>query len=122
MSSTAPASDKSTLCDALAGQCIGRDCGKNGHPDEPIHGTAAHTMSGGYGHGLLEFGVVHWPHNAPELEFVGDGTWPGLNLEEVDELITDFRAHLGDLLQARDFLAALLEDQQTVHQGTVAVQ
>ncbi|MFD5784756.1 hypothetical protein [Streptomyces sp. NPDC126933] len=41
------------------------------------------------------------------MEFSGDGSWPTLNLEKVDEFIADMDVHLGRLRQSRDDLARL---------------
>ncbi|WHM37549.1 hypothetical protein [Streptomyces sp. BPTC-684] len=67
-------------------------------------------MTGSYGNALMEFTVIRWAEDAvPEMEFVGDGSWPSLNLEQVDELIADFNSHLQSLRAAREHLALLTD-------------
>ncbi|MFB7643691.1 hypothetical protein ACFC0S_32845 [Streptomyces sp. NPDC056084] len=67
-------------------------------------------MTGSYGNALMEFAVIHSAEDAvPEIEFVGDGSWPSLNLEQVDELIADFDRHLQRLRAAREHMALLTD-------------
>ncbi|MET9734269.1 hypothetical protein ABZZ79_27620 [Streptomyces sp. NPDC006458] len=74
---------------------------------------AAVGMTGAYAgrlrdSGLMEFRLEEWHGERIGLAFYGDGTWPTLNLEEVDELIGDMASHLADLIAARRHLADLL--------------
>lgn len=90
--------------------CLG-DPDTHGDPREHIHHGPAHSMSGTFGKSLVEFSLVQWHDGKPELEFVGDGQWDTLNLDQADELIGAEAAHLAKLHETRAHLAKLLGGQ-----------
>lgn len=78
---------------------------------EHIHQGPPTAMHGSYcdsPDGIMTFGLAQWHDDEPGIEFVADGSWPTLDLAQVDELISDMGAHLERLRAARAELADLL--------------
>ncbi|MFF9494253.1 DUF6907 domain-containing protein [Streptomyces flaveolus] len=93
-------------CDALDSQCTGESCGHRGDPREPIHHGPEHGLRVSFAdEPLMPFALSQWPDEQPELTFVGDGSWPGLSLAQVDELLLALDEYAGALRVAREHLA-----------------
>ncbi|MGW1881504.1 hypothetical protein [Streptomyces sp. NPDC001970] len=65
------------------------------------------TYAGQHRDSVMAFHLSQINDKAPGLDFVAGGDWPTLNLEEVDELISDMSAHLVKLRAARTEIAGV---------------
>nr|WP_217144174.1 hypothetical protein [Streptomyces sp. AC627_RSS907] len=83
-------------------------------PSEHIHHSPLTAMGAHRSYvdrhrdGIMAFHLSQINDEAPGLDFVADGGWPTLTLEEVDELISDMSTHLMKLRAARTQLAGLV--------------
>ncbi|BDD71740.1 hypothetical protein [Streptomyces violaceoruber] len=120
-----------TGCPALDRQCRGQDCQTG---CERVHyGPERGLRVSFVDEPLLPFELAHWDGEQPQLAFFGDGSWPGLDVDQVDELLLALDEYTGALRVAREHLvkaragharavdeglAALLrEDGQDAHEG-----
>ncbi|MET9479846.1 hypothetical protein [Streptomyces sp. NPDC006638] len=87
--------------------CYG-DPDTHSDPREHIHHAPANHMTGTFGDELMDCSIVQWHDGRPAMEFVGNGSWGTLTLDQVDELITAETKHLATLRRQRNQLAALL--------------
>ncbi|WP_030342239.1 DUF6907 domain-containing protein [Streptomyces californicus] len=76
-------------------------------PREHFHHGAQIAMHGAYGFDVMAFQLSQLGDGPVELAFVGNGDWPELNLDQVDELIDDMAVHLDRLRAVRAKMAAL---------------
>ncbi|MEU8700327.1 hypothetical protein AB0C61_22200 [Streptomyces sp. NPDC048680] len=74
---------------------------------------ARRSYAGQHGDGIMAFHLSQINDETPGLDFVADGGWPTLPLEEVDELISDMSLHLTNLWAARAQLAGLMSRRRT---------
>lgn len=80
----------------------------------PLTAMGAHrSYAGQHGDGIMAFRLSQINDETPGLDFVADGGWPTLSLEEVDELISDMSLHLANLWAARAQLAGLMSRRRT---------
>ncbi|MEU9057929.1 hypothetical protein AB0D13_03260 [Streptomyces sp. NPDC048430] len=92
--------------------CLGEPI-DHSDPREHIHRGPEHFLRGSYlGRGsgagsILAFSLIQWNDDKPQLEFAADGTWPELDLPQIDELIGDLADYLHKLEAARNQLAEL---------------
>ncbi|MFB6775560.1 hypothetical protein [Streptomyces sp. NPDC056337] len=90
-------------CAALGGQCLGEDCdGPGGH----THSTAETALHVSFAdEPLMPFNLAQFGSEQPELAFFADGSWPTLNLAQVDELLSALDQYTSTLRNARQQLA-----------------
>ncbi|GGZ21377.1 hypothetical protein GCM10010300_76390 [Streptomyces olivaceoviridis] len=75
----------------------------------PLIAMGAHRpYAGRHRNGIMAFHLSQVNDETPGLEFGAGGGWPTLDLEEVDDLISDMSAHLAKLQAARTQIAGLL--------------
>lgn len=97
-------------CPALDAQCLGEDCR---HPREQWHRGTTHGLSLSFtDEPLLPFELAQWSGDAPRLAFFADGTWPDLDVAQVDELLLALDEYAGALRVARDHLAAAVRAER----------
>jgi hypothetical protein len=102
-------------CSALDEQCAGEDCTRGTSTDYALHRGPGHGMRVSFvDEPLLPFELAQWGDGRPELAFFADGSWPGLTLAQVDELLLALDEYTGALRVARGHLAAALRAQ---HEG-----
>ncbi|MGP4092569.1 hypothetical protein [Streptomyces sp. KR55] len=98
-------------CLALDGQCTREDCG---NPREPVHYGPEHGLRVSFAdEPLLPFELAQWGDEQPSLSFFADGSWPDLDLGQVDELLLALDQYTGALRVAREHLAAARRAQAT---------
>ncbi|WP_097867425.1 DUF6907 domain-containing protein [Streptomyces sp. rh34] len=76
-------------------------------PREHVHRGPQIAMHGAYGADVMAFQLSQLGDGPVELAFVGNGDWPELNLDQVDELIEDMAVHLDRLRAVRAKMAAI---------------
>ncbi|AIV35918.1 hypothetical protein [Streptomyces sp. CCM_MD2014] len=90
-------------CPALDGQCTGDDCAD---PSAPVHYGPVPGLRVSFVDGpLLPFNLAQWGDEPPVLSFYADGTWPDLDVAQVDELLLALDEYTGALRVAREHLA-----------------
>ncbi|MFF0450076.1 DUF6907 domain-containing protein [Streptomyces sp. NPDC004609] len=105
-----------TVCPDGRTFCTGLPIDHAGSHDHSHHGPE-YSLCGSYlGPGpsvdsILGFGLVQWGDGRPRVAFSADGTWPELDLPQVDELINGLTGHLERLRVTRDELAVLLGEE-----------
>lgn len=84
-------------------------------PREHHHSGPSTRMDGSYlqiRDDLMVFHLIQWNDAEPRLMFQADGTWPELDLKQVDELAADELQHLVRLHDARRKLRTLTIDRK----------
>ena len=118
--SVTPARNHTTavVCPDGKAHCLG-DPTDHSDPREHIHRGPEHALQGRYlgraaGAGsFLAFGLIQWNDEKPQLEFAADGTWPELDLPQIDELIRDLADYTHKLQFVRNQLAQLNGEEPT---------
>lgn len=89
-------------CPALDGQCTGQDCQD---PREVVHHGPEHGLRVSFAEkALMPFELAQWGSDAPALAFFADGSWPELDVDQVDELLLALDEYAGALRRARQHL------------------
>jgi hypothetical protein len=92
--------------------CTG-DPDSHADPREHRHVGTAHALTGPYlgdkDREVLAFELIRWDSGEPRLSFQADGTWPDLDIDQVDALVRDLTAHLVALRVERRRMALLLD-------------
>lgn len=92
-----------TGCPALDGQCTGDDCAD---PSDAVHYGPLPGLRVSFVDGpLLPFNLAQWGDELTVLSFYADGTWPDLDVAQVDELLLALDEYTGALRVAREHLA-----------------
>ncbi|GAA0657139.1 hypothetical protein GCM10009535_40190 [Streptomyces thermocarboxydovorans] len=96
-------------CDALDSQCGGAYCQD---PQERVHYGPEHALRVSFvDEPLLPFELAQWDGEQPHLSFFADGSWPALDVAQVDELLLALDRYTGALRVAREHLARALDGQ-----------
>ncbi|GAA2901871.1 hypothetical protein [Streptomyces mexicanus] len=99
-------------CSALDEQCAGEDCAPGTPADYAMHRGPGYGLRVSFvDEPLLPFELAQWGDGRPELAFFADGSWPGLTVAQVDELLLALDEYTGALRVAREHLAAALRAQ-----------
>ncbi|WP_261719076.1 hypothetical protein [Streptomyces sp. FZ201] len=92
--------------------CTG-DPDSHADPHEHRHVGTPHALTGPYlsdkDREVLAFELVQWTGAEPRLSFQADGTWPDLDIDQVDALVRDLTAHLIALRVEQRRMAILLD-------------
>ena len=104
-----PTTPPQTPCPDAVAWCLGNPA-DHADPREHRHEGPEYGLTGSHAQGarnesLVAFRIVQWDDDAPRLVFQSDGTWPDLDLTQVDELIGDAVPWLTQLVATRRRLA-----------------
>lgn len=112
-----PTTPQQTRCPDGITWCLG-DPADHADPREHRHEGPEYGLTGSYvdrkwTESLVAFQIAQWDDDEPRLVFQSDGTWPGLGLPQVDELIGDAVPWLVQLIAARRRIAIEVSPQQS---------